>query len=79
MPRGFFGDAIPADAPNSFTYCALFSACEKAAAAGAWRIALEGLQLLPCRRLMPETILGNAVLSACGKAGKWISATIAAG
>lgn len=75
MPRGFFGDAIPADAPNSFTYCALFSACEKAAAAGAWRIALEGLQLLPCRRLMPETILGNAVLSACGKAGKWISAT----
>eukprot|EP00435_Cladocopium_sp_Y103_P045577 s827_g13.t1 len=61
--------------PNSFTYCALFSACEKAADAGAWRMALEGLQLLPCRRLMPETILGNAVLSACGKAGKWISAT----
>lgn len=58
--------------PNSFTYCALFSACEKAAA---WSVALDSLQLLPCIRLMPETLLGNAVLSACGKAGNWMRTT----
>ena len=65
---------LPADVrANSFTYCALFSACEKAAGA-AWRVALEGLELLPRKRVMPEALLGNAVLSACGKAGHWIMA-----
>ena len=56
--------------PNSFTYGALLTACEKA-----WSVALQSLEELPRCRMMPETILCNAALGACGKAG-WRTTTM---
>jgi len=55
-------------APNTITYNAAISACEKG---GEWERALELLGGMEAAGVAPNTVTYNAAISACEKGGKW--------
>ena len=54
--------------PNTITYSALISACEKGRK---WERALELLKEMECKGIVADTITYSALISACEKGGKW--------
>ena len=56
--------------PNTITYSAAISACEKAGGNNGMRHALTLLQEMKDFGIKPDTITYNATISACEKAGE---------
>ena len=55
--------------PDTITYSAAISACEKAGGTDGMTNALKLLQEMKDSRITPNTITYNAAISACEKAG----------
>eukprot|EP00967_Tisochrysis_lutea_P006245 scaffold7418_cov31-Tisochrysis_lutea.AAC.3 len=54
--------------PNTITYSAAISACDKA---GEWTRALQLLRRMQTEGVPPDLIIFNAAIGACARAGEW--------